>query len=156
MECWENNLQGMKNNMMGLNFCSVVLKCSHLVQALLILLALDDLNVLDSVGWSKRTGVAFEWCSQQAVTLSCKVVFFLNAKGLQSPEDLVSNTTKMKQLYWFPPAPKLVICVLKFVYAYPFKTRDMQICSLCGWRTVIPHFMKCNCFSNRMHLSKEC
>jgi len=36
--------------MIGLNFCSVVLKCSHLVQALLILLALDDLNVLDSVG----------------------------------------------------------------------------------------------------------
>lgn len=40
----------MKKNTIGLNFSAVVLKCSRLAQALLILLAVDDLNVLDSVG----------------------------------------------------------------------------------------------------------
>ena len=47
------------NNTLALDFCAIVIQCSRLAQALLILLVLDDLNVPDSARYSKRAeGVA--------------------------------------------------------------------------------------------------
>lgn len=47
-EYWAKELQDAVSNTLALDFCAIVLQCSLLALALLILLVLNDVNVLGS------------------------------------------------------------------------------------------------------------